>query len=281
MAQTAVLFPGQGSLTPDSGAYADGVWPDLVEQASWLVKDDVFARAAESTRFAQPAIFVASMAGWRERESEIGAVCAMAGHSLGELSALVAAGALSVSDGLSLVVLRGQLMHEAAAGIADGGMVAVLGGSPSDAAALAARHGLTVANDNAPGQVVLSGPVSAIQGLTAVARSEGFKTMVLDVAGAFHSASIAAAEAPFREALEEVEWSEPRVPVISGHTVAPFTDMPAELSRALVNPVRWREVMGVLHASGAREFVDVGPGKVLSRLVTRNLPALEEDVLVR
>jgi malonyl CoA-acyl carrier protein transacylase len=281
MARTAVLFPGQGSLTADSGQHAREVWPELVERAAELVGDDPFARAADSTRFAQPAIYVASLSGWRELEAGLDDVSAMAGHSLGELSALAAAGAVSVEDGLRLVVLRGRLMAEAAADSVDGGMVALLGGTPEAAAELAERYELTVANDNAPGQVVLSGPVEAIGRLTRAARGEGFKSMVLDVAGAFHSAAIAAAEEPFRAALEEVAWTEPRVPVISGCTVAPFGDIPAELSRALVSPVRWREVMIALHDAGARDFVDVGPGKVLSRLIARNLPALEEDVLVR
>ena len=280
MTQTAVLFPGQGSLAPDSAAHANAVWPELVRRAATLVGDDPFELAAESTRFAQPAIYVASMAGWRERERDLDDVCAMAGHSLGELSALVAAGALSVDDGLELVVLRGSLMDEAARTAAsDGGMLALLGGTPEAAAELAASHGVIVANDNAPGQVVLSGEREAIQAVQAVARPSGFKSLVLDVAGAFHSPSIAAAEEPFLDALRAVTWSEPSVPVVSGLTAQPFTDIPAELSHALVSPVRWREVMARLFQLGARDFVDVGPGQVLAKLATRNLPALEEHAL--
>jgi len=182
MTPTAVLFPGQGSLTPDSAAHARDVRPELVERACALVGDDPFERAAESTRYAQPATFVASLAGWSEREEELDDVVAMAGHSLGELPALVAAGALRAEDGLRLVVLRGRLMADAAQAAAAGGMVALLGGEPDAAAALAARHGLTLANDNAPGQAVLSGPRAAIERLVGEARSEGFKTIVLDVA---------------------------------------------------------------------------------------------------
>jgi malonyl CoA-acyl carrier protein transacylase len=280
MTQTAFLFPGQGSLAADSAAHANDVWPELVRQAAALVGDDPFESAGESTRFAQPAIFVASMAGWREREPDLDSVCAMAGHSLGELSALVAAGALSVDDGLELVVLRGRLMEDAArSATSDGGMLALLGGTPEAAAELAASHGLIVANDNAPGQVVLSGERAAIEAIKTVARPNGFKSLVLDVAGAFHSPSIAAAEAPFLEALRAVEWHEPSVPVVSGLTAQPFGDIPVELSRALVNPVRWREVMARLFQLGARDFVDVGPGQVLAKLAARNLPALEEHAL--
>jgi malonyl CoA-acyl carrier protein transacylase len=92
---------------------------------------------------------------------------------------------------------------------------------------------------------------------------------------------MAAVEKPFRDALEDVEWTEPQVPVVSGFTAEPFRDIPRELARALVSPVRWREVMAALFARGAREFVDVGPGRVLQRLATRNLAVLEADVLVR
>src|SRR3954464_15377759 len=122
MTPTAVLFPGQGSLTPDAPERARAVCPELVEQASQLVGDDPFKLAHERTDYAQPAIFVASMAGWRE--SDIPNVVAMAGHSLGELSALAAAGAIAVDDALRLVVLRGRLMQEAAR-TGGGGMVAL------------------------------------------------------------------------------------------------------------------------------------------------------------
>jgi malonyl CoA-acyl carrier protein transacylase len=282
MTPTAVLFPGQGSLTADAAEHARAVRPDLVDRACELAGDDPFARAADSTRYAQPAIFVASLAGWTEREHELEDVTAMAGHSLGELSALVAAGALPAEDGLRLVVLRGRLMADAAAASSDdGGMVALLGGSAATAQELAASHDCTIANDNAPGQLVVSGATSAIEELLVPARATGFKTMVLDVAGAFHSPAMAAVEKPFRDALEEVEWSEPHVPVVSGLTAERFRDIPRELARALVSPVRWREVMAALFALGARDFVDVGPGRVLQRLAARNLVGMEADVLAR
>src|SRR3954462_7898177 len=114
MTPTAVLFPGQGSLTSDAPDRARAVCPELVEQASELVGDDPFNLAHERTDFAQPAIFVSSIAGWRERE--LPDVVAMAGHSLGELSALAAAGAIAVEEALRLVALRGRLMQEAAQG---------------------------------------------------------------------------------------------------------------------------------------------------------------------
>src|SRR3954467_2397942 len=115
MPSTAILFPGQGSLTPDAGHAARAAWPELADRAGELLGEDPFAGATHSTALAQPATFVASMAAWRERAPELrDGVCAMAGHSLGELSALAAAGALTVSDALRLVVLRGRLMADAA-----------------------------------------------------------------------------------------------------------------------------------------------------------------------
>src|SRR6478672_11872233 len=173
MTPTAILFPGQGSLTADAAAHARATWPELVDRASELVGDDPFERAHESTAFAQPAIFVASLAGWREHQAELDDIVAMAGHSLGELSALTAADAVNVEEGLRLVVLRGRLMEGAAHGAnGEGGMLALLGGTQHEAEALAADYGLTLANDNAPGQVVLSGDRNAIRELAARARSE-------------------------------------------------------------------------------------------------------------
>jgi [acyl-carrier-protein] S-malonyltransferase len=281
MTATAVLFPGQGSLTSDSAEHARSAWPELVDLAAELVGDDPFERAPESTAYAQPAIFVASLAGWREHRDELTDVVAMAGHSLGELSALAAGDAVDVEEGLRLVVLRGRLMDEAARGAAsEGGMLALLGGEPDEAAALARDHGLTLANDNAPGQIVLSGERAAIKDVAAQARSHGFKSLVLDVPGAFHSQAIAAAEEPFRAELRKVAWRRPHVPVVSGLTGAVFVDFADELARALVNPVHWRDVMATLADLGARDFVDVGPGRVLARLVPRNLPEMEGHALV-
>src|SRR5690242_19487483 len=126
--------------------------PDLLEAAIEAVGEDPFPRVNDGTQFAQPAIFCASLAGWEERGRPEGDY--MAGHSLGELGALVAAGAVSEQDGLELVVVRGALMGQAE----EGGMTALMGAGASDHAhEIAQAHGLTVANDNSPAQVVLSG----------------------------------------------------------------------------------------------------------------------------
>jgi [acyl-carrier-protein] S-malonyltransferase len=170
-------------------------------------------------------------------------------------------------------------MEAAAAAHGQGGMLALLGAEPEDAAAVAAEYELVVANDNAPGQVVLSGDREAIESLAGSARDRGFKALMLDVSGAFHSPAVDAARDPFFEALTAVEWTEPAVTVVSASTAAPFTDFPRELADAVVSPVRWRETMTALYDLGAREFVDAGPGKVVARLASRNLPTQEAHAL--
>ncbi|HUB72823.1 MAG TPA: ACP S-malonyltransferase [Solirubrobacteraceae bacterium] len=266
----AGLFPGQGSHAGALRQEVSRTVPALLAECLELVGEDPFARAGESTRFAQPAIFCASIAGWRRRPRSL-RPGALAGHSLGELGALVAAGALSERDGLRLAVARGRLMAEACHGRHDG-MLAVLGAGVEWAAALARRHALSLANDNAPGQLVLAGPVERLREAAAQARAERVRAITLDVAGAFHSPAMAAAVAPFRAELEQVALSPPSVPVISGASARPFRDVRAELAAAITAPVRWRETMLALAALGARVFVDFGPGQVLAKLVGRNLP---------
>ena len=261
-----VLFPGQGSQTPEMRDLVARRAPELLERCIALVGEDPFPRAGESTRFAQPAIFCASLAGWDALELS---PAAAAGHSLGELAALAAAGVLDREDALRLVVLRGELMAEA-----DdvGSMLALVGATPEDAEAVAAEAGVTVANDNAPGQVVLSGPREALARAEEAARERGRRALPLDVAGAFHSPSMEPAVAPFREALDGTEIHEGAFPVFSCASTKPFEDVRAELAAALTRPVRWRETVIALHEAGGRRFVEVGPGKVLARLGKRILP---------
>jgi malonyl CoA-acyl carrier protein transacylase len=265
---TAVLFPGQGSQTPDMRALVAAVRPDLLDAAIELVGEDPFPRIEESTRFAQPAILCASLAGWTRLRDHVDPV-ALAGHSLGEFSALAAAGALDEYEALRLVVLRGD--HMASSGEASGGgtMLALMGAAPAQAAALAARNGVSVANDNAPGQVVLSGRPDALDRVRAEAEAEGLRALPLGVAGAFHSPQMQGAVAPFRVALGEVRFATPQIPVISCATAKAFVAPAIELAEALVSPVRWRDTMGALDALGVQTYVDAGPGRVLAKLAPR------------
>jgi [acyl-carrier-protein] S-malonyltransferase len=270
---TAALFPGQGSQTSDLRDRVRSAVPELLERAVELVGEDPFARAGESTRFAQPAIFCASIAGWTETRRFVEPV-ALAGHSLGELSALAAADAIDAARGLELAVLRGELMASLASA-QEGRMLAVLGAEDPLPRLLAEAHGVVIANDNAPGQVVLAGAADDLGEVSGKARREGARTIWLDVAGAFHSPAMIGAVEPFRAALSSIEFRAPSIPVISSSTARPFEDIRGELADAIVKPVRWRETMLALARRGAERFLDVGPGQVLARLTRRNLPSAE------
>lgn len=277
MSATALLFPGQGSQTTDMRDTVERAWPELLELAADAVGDDPFARVDEGTRFAQPAILCAALAGWvrlGRPDADL-----YAGHSLGEIGALAAAGALDAEDAVRLVALRGRLMQEAAERTPGEGMLALLGrgggASAAAAAEIAADHGLTLANDNAPGQVVLAGPGDALSAAAAHAEASGLRAMRLPVRGAFHSSSMTPAVPEFLGALERVEFREPRAPVFSCVTAQPFDDPRRRLAEALDHGVRWRETLVALHGRGARRFVETGPGRVLTGLVRRTLADVE------
>ncbi|MDQ6818054.1 MAG: ACP S-malonyltransferase [Actinomycetota bacterium] len=274
MGLSAILFPGQGSHAPEMREVVAELRPDLLERVAAAVGEDPFRRVDEGTQFAQPAIFVASLAGWDSLGRPDGDF--MAGHSLGELAALVAAGSLSERDGIDLVALRGRLMARAGEREGDGGMLALLGAGAGDhAGELAEEHGLSVANDNSPQQVVLSGARSALPKAADHAKELGLKPMDLPVTGAFHSPMMASAVPEFVAALKNVSFDEPRVPVLSAVSAAPFEDPREQLAQALTKSVRWREVVLALHDCGVEQFVEVGPGRVLTGLVMRTLRATE------
>jgi [acyl-carrier-protein] S-malonyltransferase len=276
--QLALLFPGQGSQTADMRETVERHRPDLLELALEEVGPDVFERAADGTRWAQPAIYCAALAGAEElgagaREGGPVDPDFMAGHSLGEITALVAAGALGAEDGLRLVAARGRFMQEAAEETGDGGMTAVRAREDNrdTIAEVAAANDVAIANDNAPDQLVLSGAVGALDRAEAELRERGVRGKRLPVAGAFHSPLMQPAVAPYRAVVDEIEFGNPRVPVMSCVTAKPFDDIPAELVRALTEPVRWLDVVRALDERGVTEFVETGPGRVLTNLVKKSL----------
>jgi malonyl CoA-acyl carrier protein transacylase len=277
--QLAVLFPGQGSQAPDMREQVERYRPDLLELALAEVGEDLFERADQGTQWAQPAIFCASLAGWERLKGEL-EPGAMAGHSLGEISALTAAGALSAEDGLELVAARGRFMQEAAEETGDGSMMATRARDDDARAAIhevAQQVGLSVANDNAPDQLVLSGAIAALERGEAELKERGVRAKRLPVAGAFHSPLMAPAVPRFREIVEAATVSQPDVPVYSCVTAAPFTDIREQLIAAITNPVRWTDVLRALHGAGAARFVETGPGKVLTGLVRKTLDGVEAE----
>jgi [acyl-carrier-protein] S-malonyltransferase len=268
--QLALLFPGQGSQTDDMRETVERARPDLLELAIAEVGPDLFERAAEGTRWAQPAIYCAALAGAAELDVRADV---MAGHSLGEITALVAAGALTAEDGLRLVAARGRLMQEAAEETGDGGMTAVRARADTrDAVAeVAAEADVAIANDNAPDQLVLSGAVSALDRAEELLKERGIRSKRLPVAGAFHSPLMEPAVEPFREVVAAAKVEEPRVPVYSCVTAEPFDDVRERLVQAITHPVRWLDVVRALEARGVSEFVETGPGHLLSNMVKKSL----------
>jgi [acyl-carrier-protein] S-malonyltransferase len=265
----AVIFPGQGSQTPGMREHVAAARPDLLEAVIAAVGEDPFARVEEGTAWAQPAIFAASLAAWSERDGDAAAPGFAAGHSLGEVTALTAAGALREDDAVGLVALRGRLMQEARRG----GMLALLGAGAAEAGpALAAAHRLAVANDNSPQQLVLSGARDGLAAAAGAAPEAGLRALELPVAGAFHSPLMAPAVEPFRAALARVDVRPPRIPVYSCVTAGPVDDVRAVLAEGIVRPVRWRETVLALRAAGVDRFEEVGPGRVLTGLVKRIVP---------
>src|SRR3954451_3485660 len=223
---TAILFPGQGSQTPEMRDRVADVRPDLLDLTLDVVGEDPFLRADEDTRYAQPAILAASLAGWTALRDQVGEEpVALAGHSLGELTALAVSEAISERDALRLAALRGRLMSESGARRGDGTMLAALGGEDRTVVAIAERHGVTVANDNAPGQLVLSGERASLATAGTALREAGVRVLELNVSGAFHSPFMADAVPDFAEALGATYVRAPRVPVWSCVPAQPVDDV--------------------------------------------------------
>jgi [acyl-carrier-protein] S-malonyltransferase len=232
----------------------------------------------ERTDNAQPAILATSIAALRAAEEALGRVLpeplAVAGHSLGEYSAIVAAGALELADAVRLVRTRGELMHAAAP--PGGGMAAVIGLDPPAIERVTEGTGIVVANDNAPGQVVISGPLDAFERVMPALKAAGAKRVVpLRVSAAFHSPAMRAVAPELAKALAATAWSALRYPLIANvdadvHEHA--GDLPALLERQVWSPVRWVDVIRRAAAMGATTFVEFGPGNVLTGLVKRILP---------
>jgi len=285
----ALVFPGQGSQ------YV-GMGQDLWEQspaarAVFAQADDVLAfplsklcfagpeEVLRETANAQPAILVVSLAALAALEEAAGERLSplfTAGHSLGEFTALVAAGALSGADALRLVRRRGELMS-AAGQERPGAMAAVLGADDAaveEACAEAAEAGtVIVANYNAPGQVVISGDPAAVARAGEVAKAKGARrVMALAVSGAFHSPLMAYAVRPFRGAVAECQIADPRVPVVGNVTATPLrtaAEVRDELTRQITSPVCWSRSVEYMAEHGAGQFVEVGPGRVLTGLAKR------------
>lgn len=281
------LFPGQGSQ------YV-GMLRDLVDafpqarqrlhQAEHLLSVDIGricfegpAELLQQTQYTQPALFLHG-AILVDLIRDFLPATAVAGHSLGEYTAFYAAGVLEFEDALRLVQLRGHLMAETAAQ-QPGTMAAVLGLEDAHVEAvcteLSRDGGVVPANYNAPGQLVISGSVELVQEAIERLRVAGaLKVVQLPVSGAFHSPLMEPARARLARAIAEIPFHPPRVPIycnVSAEPVYDVTRLREALVAQLTSPVRWKQTLQRLYADGIREFVELGPGRVLQGLVRRTL----------
>jgi [acyl-carrier-protein] S-malonyltransferase len=286
---TAVLFPGQGSQYagmadpweshPAGAAVLEAVSEALGRSVVEGCRDD---EALRTTAFVQPALLACDVAAFRVLQaSGLTDPVGIAGHSLGEFAALVAADAIVLADALEVVGVRGAAMQRAGEE-RPGAMAALLGVGADDAEALCAavRDGdeLVVANRNSPAQSVVSGAVAAIDRLEAAAKERKVRAVRLNVAGAFHSELMRPAVQPVLDVLDRIEVSDPVFPVaenVTGELVTDAVRLRALLGRQVVSPVRWEEGIRNLAAAGADRFLEAGPGDVLTKLMKRIDPAAD------
>ncbi|HET9689576.1 MAG TPA: ACP S-malonyltransferase [Acidimicrobiales bacterium] len=284
----ALLFPGQGSQRPGMGApWRDHpAWAVAEAVASATGRDvaglllDADADTIQQTRNAQLAAFTLSaivLDAARAAGLDTTQVAATAGHSLGEYSALLAAGALDLETGARLVAARGDAMQHAA-DTNPGTMAAVLGLEWSEVqAACAAVVDAWPANDNAPGQVVVAGTAAGVEAAGDACKATGAKrVLALRVGGAFHSPLMAPAQPLLDAALAEAAFRDPVVPVVTNADAREARDGFADsLSRQLVSPVRWRQSLQALAALGVTRTLELGPGTELSGMVKRTLEGVD------
>ena len=283
----ALLFPGQGSQFVGMGKELAGSYPaarQLFEEADHVLGFKLSTLAWDGpedeltlTHNAQPAILVHSVAVHRVLADRLGDVAFAAGHSLGEFSAYVAAGTISLADAVRTVRRRGELMFRS--GEERPGTMAALLGLDDESAEKVCREAsmsggeCVTANYNAPGQIVISGDVPTVQIAIEMAKAAGAKrALALNVSGAFHSPLMSVAVAGLSAQLDQVPLTAPRFPIVSNVTAKPVdnvVDARRLLIEQLTAPVRWTASMRTLLDAGVRQFIELGPGNVLCGLMKR------------
>ncbi|MEB0041865.1 MULTISPECIES: ACP S-malonyltransferase [unclassified Pseudomonas] len=286
-ASLAFVFPGQGSQSLGMLAELGAQYPlilDTFAEASAALGYDLWALTQQGpeahlnqTDKTQPAILTASVALWRLWLAEHTARPAfVAGHSLGEYSALVAAGSLSLSDAVKLVQRRGQLMQEAVPA-GQGAMAAILGLADADVLAACAESAqgdvVSAVNFNSPGQVVIAGSAAAVERAMEACKARGAKrAMPLPVSVPSHCELMRPAAERFAESIEAIAWQTPQIQLVQNVSASAVTDLATlkhDLLEQLYKPVRWVESIQCLAANGATQLVECGPGKVLAGLNKR------------
>jgi [acyl-carrier-protein] S-malonyltransferase len=281
------MFPGQGSQKPGMGASwvstpswaAVGVVSDVLGRDVGALLLDADAATLQATRNAQVASFALGLVILDAARAAGLTWDAAAGHSLGEYTALVAAGVLAADAAAALVGERAEAM-QAAADAAPGTMAAVLGLDTAgvQASCDAAGGSAWIANDNAPGQIVVAGTHDGVALAAAAAKERGAKVMPLAVGGAFHTPLMKGAQVRLDAAVDAAPFVDGDATVVANVDAAPHrsgADWPRLLSAQLCNRVRWREGIGALEALGVTRVIELGPGGVLGGLVKRTAPGLE------
>ena len=286
MSKTAFVFPGQGSQFPGMAKELYPSRKEIFEKANdilgFRITDIMFDGTSEdlkATKVTQPAIFLHSVILAMDQPAPE----MVAGHSLGEFSALVASGAISFEDGLKLVSKRAMAMQKCCEA-APGAMAAVIA-LPDDVIekVCADIPGVVPANFNSPGQVVISGEKEAVDKACAALKEAGAKrALPLPVSGAFHSPLMEPAREELAKAIEETPFKVPVCPIYQNVTALPSTDpevIKDNLLKQLTSPVRWTKSVQNMIADGATHFVEIGPGTVLQNLVKR-IAGAESDIIV-
>lgn len=283
----AVIFPGQGTQHAGmAGPWRDHPSWSVVERAEAALGEplghlvtDAPPESLARTREAQLAVLVTSLVAWDALGPLGDTPVAFAGHSLGQVTALIASGALGLDDGVRFAARRAELT-QAAADAHPGRMAALLGATPEQAqdACSAAPGACWVANDNAPGQVVIAGTPAGVEAASARARELGVKRATpLNVGGAFHTPLMHDASDGLRTILAEVSFATPAAPVVSNadaHAYADADGWRERLAEHVSVPVRWRSTMDTLAGLGATTFLEVGYGSMLAALAKRGAPAV-------
>ena len=282
----AIVFPGQGTQFAQMGEpwRATRCW-EIVLRAEQALDQPLAALLLEAseetlrrTLEAQLSVFLTSLMAWEAVKDELTQPVAFAGHSLGQITALVAAGALSLEDGVRLASERAAAT-QAAADRRPGRLAALVGADLETAEAVCAGgEGAWVANDNAPGQIVIGGTPHGVDAATQRAHELGVRRVIpLNVGDAFHTPLMAEARASLEPVLADTPFAAIGAPVVSNLDALPHTDAadwPEQLADQLVSPVRWRPSLLTLKELGADSLVEVGPGNVLTGLARRTLPGL-------
>lgn len=286
----AYIFPGQGSQKVGMGQdmyHSHSLAREIFEEADDALglplsrlcfegPDDELTR----TDNVQPAILITSVACLKAAQEtandHLPSPAFVAGHSLGEYTALVAADVLSITDAVRLVQHRGRLMHQAGQK-KPGGMIAILGASKEDVEDLCLQSGCTIANINCPGQIVISGGIDNLDKANKLAKAKRIHQIPLRVSGAFHSSLMRSAVDEFGEIVSNTTFQQPTTPIVANVTTQPLdnvAEIKEELLNQLSNCIRWQHSVEYMAQEKVTTFYEIGPGKVLSGLIKRINPEL-------